>query len=170
MLVSQKIVDAFNQQVGNELGASNQYVNIATYFSEENLEELAKFFFRQAEEEREHAMKFVHFLLDAGGHVKIPAIAEPKHGFGSAEEAVQAALDWEREVTEQIYGLVDLAKDEKNYITLRLLDWFVEEQLEEVSLMDSLLGIVKRAGENNLLYVEDYLARHGVEGGTSVEA
>lgn len=169
MLVSQKIVDAFNQQVGNELGASNQYVNIATYFSEENLEELAKFFFRQAEEEREHAMKFVHFLLDAGGHVKIPAIAEPKHGFSSAAEAVQAALDWEREVTQQIYGLVDLAKEEKNYIAQNLLDWFVDEQLEEVSLMDSLLGVVKRAGEGNLLYVEDYLARHGVVGGASVE-
>lgn len=168
MLVSQNIVDAFNQQVGNELGASNQYVNIATYFSEENLEELAKFFFRQAEEEREHAMKFVHFLLDAGGHVKIPAIAEPKHDFQSAEEAVQAALDWEQEVTQQIYGLVELAEKEKNYIAQRLLDWFVDEQLEEVSLMDSLLGIVKRA-KDNLLYVEDYLARHGVEGGASVE-
>lgn len=167
MLVSQKIVDAFNRQIGNELGASNQYVNIATYFSEENLEELAKFFFRQAEEEREHAMKFVHFLLDAGGHVKIPAIAEPKHGFSSAEEAVQAALDWEQEVTQQIYGLVDLAREEKNYIAQNLLDWFVDEQLEEVSLMDSLLGIVRRAGDN-LLYVEDYLARHGVEGGASV--
>ncbi|MDA8016830.1 MAG: ferritin [Thermoanaerobaculia bacterium] len=169
MLVSQNIVDAFNQQVGNELGASNQYVNIATYFSEENLEELAKFFFRQAEEEREHAMKFVHFLLDAGGHVKIPAIVEPKHDFSSAEEAVQAALDWETEVTQQIYGLVELAQSEKNYVAQRLLDWFVDEQLEEVSLMDSLLGIVRRAGENNLLYVEDYLTRHGVEGGSSVE-
>ena len=169
MLVSQNIVDAFNRQVGNELGASNQYVNIATYFSEENLEELAKFFFRQAEEERAHAMKFVHFLLDAGGHVKIPAIAEPKHDFSSAEEAVQAALDWEREVTQQIYDLVDLAREEKNYIAQNLLDWFVDEQLEEVSLMDSLLGIVQRAGEGNLLYVEDYLVRHGVEGGASVE-
>lgn len=170
MLVSQKIVDAFNQQVGNELGASNQYVNIATYFSEENLEELAKFFFRQADEERAHAMKFVHFLLDAGGHVKVPAIAEPKHDFVSAEAAVTAALDWEKEVTDQIYGLVELADQERNYIAKRFLDWFVDEQLEEVSLMDSLLGIVQRAGADNLLYVEDYLARHGVEGGASVEA
>lgn len=169
MLVSQKIVDAFNEQIGNELGASNQYVNIATYFSEENLEELAQFFFRQAEEEREHAMKFVHFLLDAGGHVKIPAIEEPKHDFASAEEAVKAALDWEKEVTRQIYGLVELAEAEKNYIAQRLLDWFVDEQLEEVSLMDGLLGVVRRAGENNLLYVEDYVSRHGVEGGASIE-
>lgn len=169
MLVSQKIVDAFNQQIGNELEASHQYVNIAAYFSDEDLEELSRFFFRQAEEEREHAMKFVHFLLDAGGDVKIPAVGAPKHDFSSAEEAVQASLDWEKEVTQQIYDLVELSEGEKNYIALRFLDWFVDEQLEEVSLMDALLGVVKRAGEDNLLYVEDYLNRHGVEGGASVE-
>lgn len=169
MLVSQKIVDAFNQQIGNELGASHQYVNIAAYFSDENLDELAKFFFHQAEEEREHAMKFVHFLLDAGGKVVIPEVAAPKHDFSSAEEAVQASLDWEKEVTRQIYDLVELSEGEKNYIALRFLDWFVDEQLEEVSLMDALLGVVKRAGDDNLLYVEDYLNRHGVEGGASVE-
>ncbi len=168
-LASQKIVDAFNRQIGNELGASNQYVAIASHFSEENLDELSQFFFRQAEEEREHAMKFVHFILDVGGHVEIPQIAEPKNKFETAAEAVQASLDWEQEVTQQIYGLVELCQEERNHIALRFLDWFVTEQLEEVSLMDSLLGIVKRAGEDNLLYVEDYLSRHGVEGGASVE-
>ena len=168
-LASQKIVDAFNRQIGNELAASNQYVAIACHFSEENLDALSQFFFRQAEEEREHAMKFVHFILDAGGHVELPQIAEPKNKFETAEEAVQASLDWEQEVTQQIYGLVELCQEERNHLALRFLDWFVTEQLEEVSLMDSLLGIVKRAGEDNLLYVEDYLSRHGVEGGASVE-
>lgn len=168
-LASQKIVDAFNRQIGNELGASNQYVAIASHFSEENLDALSQFFFRQAEEEREHAMKFVHFILDAGGHVEIPPIEGPKNEFSTAEEAVQASLNWEQEVTQQIYDLVELCQEERNHIALRFLDWFVTEQLEEVSLMDSLLGIVRRAGEDNLLYVEDYLSRHGVEGGASVE-
>ncbi|MEM8933311.1 MAG: ferritin [Acidobacteriota bacterium] len=169
LLASQKIVDALNTQIGNELGASNQYVAIACYFSEENLDQLSDFFFRQAEEEREHAMKFVRFILDVGGHVEVPPIEGPKNEFSSAEEAVQASLDWEKEVTNQIYGLVELAQTERNHITSRFLDWFVDEQLEEVSLMDNLLGIVRRAGEGNLLYVEDYLSRHGVEGGGSVE-
>ena len=169
MLASQKLIDAMNQQIGNELGASNQYVAIASYFSEENLGELSQFFFRQAEEEREHAMKFVNFILDVGGHVEIPQIAEPKNKFETAEEAVQASLDWEQEVTQQIYDLVDLCAAERNHIGSRFLDWFVTEQLEEVSLMDNLLGIVRRAGEDNLLYVEDYMSRHGVEGGASVE-
>ena len=164
MLASQAIVDAFNSQIGKELGASNQYISIASYFEAGNLEELAKFFFRQSEEERTHAMKFVKFVLDVEGKVVLSEIPAPKSDFRGAADAVSAALDWEKEVTEQIYGLVELCQKERNHIALRFLDWFVNEQLEEVTLMSSLLGVVERAGEDNLLYVEDYLVRHGVPG------
>jgi len=164
MLANQKIVDAFNRQIGNEFGAANQYIAIASYFSGENLEELSQFFFRQADEERLHGMKFVKFILDVGGKLQIPTIAAPRSAFATAEEAVQASLDWEQEVTQQIYDLVDLCQKERNHIALRFLDWFIDEQLEEVTLMENLLGVVQRAGEGNLLYVEDYLTRHGVEG------
>ena len=168
MLASQKIIDAFNRQIGNELGASHQYVAIASYFANEDLEQLAAFFFRQADEERAHAMKFVHFILDVDGDVKIPEIAAPKDGFQTAAEAVELSLSWEHEVTQQIYDLVDLCQEEHNHIALRFLDWFVNEQLEEVNTIGTLLGVIKRAGENNLLYVEDYLSRHGVSGPESV--
>lgn len=170
MLASQKIIDAFNTQIGHELGASNQYVAIASYFSAQDLEELAKFFFRQAEEEREHAMKFVHFILDVGGKVEVPAIEAPQSDFDSARAAVSKSLEWERQVTDQIYDLVELCQGERNHIALRFLDWFVTEQLEEVSTIGTLLGIVKRAGEDNLLYVEDYLTRHGIEAPESAPA
>ena len=164
MLASQTITDAFNTQIANELGASNQYISIASYFEGENLEELAKFFFRQSDEERVHAMKFVKFILDVEGKVKLSEIPAPKSDFKSAGDAVRAALAWEQEVTEQIYTLVELCHKERNHIALRFLDWFVNEQLEEVRLMSSLLGVIDRAGEDNLLYVEDYLVRHGVPG------
>ncbi len=163
MLATQKIVDAFNAQIGNELGASHQYISIASYFDREDLEQLSQFFFRQSDEERSHAMKFVHFILDVEGKVEIPEIKRPPSEFKSAHDAVKAALDWENEVTSQIYGLVELCQKERNFIALRFLDWFVDEQLEEVSLMSTLLGVVERAGDN-LLYVEDYLARHGISG------
>lgn len=169
MLVSSKIVAAFNVQIGNELGASLQYTSIASYFSNENLEELSKFFFRQADEERVHAMKFVRFLLDVDGSVAIPAMPAPKADFASAREAVALSLEWEEEVTRQIYGLVELAQEERNYVALRFLDWFVNEQREEVNLMSTLLGVVERAGESNLLYVEDYLARHGIQADAPAE-
>ncbi len=169
-LASKKIVDAFNQQIGNELGASHQYVAISAHFAAEGLPELAKFFDRQASEERVHAMKFVRFIVDAGGAVRIPAIPAPRATFKTAEEAVSLSLDWEQTVTEQIYGLVEVARAEKNYITQRFLDWFVTEQLEEVSSMSQLLSIVQRAGEKGLLFVEDYLVRRGGEAGGGEEA
>jgi bacterioferritin B len=159
MLISNGMNAAINQQIGNELGASNQYVAIATYFDGEGLPALAQHFYRQAEEEREHAMKFVKYLVDADGEVHIPAIPAPRAGFRSAEEAVQLSLDWELEVTKQINGLVDRAVKENDHMTKALLDWFVHEQLEEVSSMDTLLRMVRRAGESGLLFVEQYLSR-----------
>lgn len=161
MLATDQLVSALNEQVGNELGASHQYVSIASYFDRENLPELARFFYRQAEEERAHAMRFVHFINDVDGRLEIPQIPAPKHDFASAEEAVSLSLQWEEEVTGQIYGLVDVAREDNNHIALRFLDWFVTEQLEEVNSIGTLLGIVQRAGEDNLLAVEDYLARQG---------
>lgn len=164
MLASKKLVDAMNAQIGRELGASHQYIAIASYFAHENLEQLSQFFFRQADEERDHAMKFVKFVLDVEGRLAIPAIEAPPANFESARDAVAKAYEWEQDVTRQIYELVELAQAEKNHIANRFLDWFVDEQLEEVTLMGNLLGVVERAGEDNLLYVEDYLTRHGVEG------
>jgi len=160
-LASDRVVGAFNEQVGNELGASNQYVQIAAYFADASLTELAKFFYKQSTEEREHAMKFVRFLVDVEGKVEIPPIAAPKGNFKSAADAVQASLEWEKTVTQQIYDLVEIVRGEANYIALRFLDWFVTEQLEEVSTMQTLLDLIERAGDANLLYVEDYLARRG---------
>lgn len=161
MQASDKLVDAMNAQIGHEMGASLQYVSIASYFDAEDLSQLAAFFYRQADEERDHAMKFVKFLIDVGGDVEIPNIPAPKSGFDSAEKAVELSLEWEKEVTRQIYDLVEIAQDDRDFIAQRFLDWFVEEQLEEVTTMSSLLAVVRRAGADGLLHVEEYLARTG---------
>jgi ferritin len=161
MLISKKINDAINQQIGNEFGASLQYVAIAAHFDNVALPQLAAHFYKQAEEERDHAMRFVKYLVDADGHVVIPAVASPKSKFSTAAESVKLSLDWELEVTKQINRLVEMAKKENDYTTDTFLQWFVKEQLEEVSSMDQLLKVIQRAGENNLLRVEEYLARKG---------
>jgi ferritin len=160
MLASEQLIEALNQQVGRELGASMQYLAIAAWFESEDLNQLAQFFYTQADEEREHAMKFFHFILEAGGRPHIPDIRAPKGDFASATECAELSLRWEEEVTQQIYDLVERAQSDKNYIALRFLDWFVTEQLEEVSTMSSLLSVIERAGDQ-LLLVEDYLAREG---------
>jgi ferritin len=167
MLASDKLIEAFNQQIGNEMGASLQYIAIASYFDLETLPQLARFFYRQSEEEREHAMRFVKFINDVGGKVRIPALPAPQSDFASAEEAVAKALGWEEEVTGQIYDLVETAKADKTYVGVRFLDWFVEEQLEEVTTMSDLLSVIRRAGPDRLLFVEEYLVR---QGGGSLES
>lgn len=164
MLASDKLIQAFNQQIGNEMGASMQYIAIASYFDSETLPQLARFFYRQSEEERTHAMRFVKFINDVGGKVQIPALPAPKADFGTADEAVAKALEWEEEVTRQIYDLVEIARADRNYVGIRFLDWFVEEQLEEVTSMNDLLSVIRRAGPDRLLFVEEYLSRQGRAG------
>lgn len=161
MLASEKLVEAFNRQIGHEMGASMQYIAVACFFDTETLPQLARFFYKQSDEERNHALRFVKFLNDADGKVAIPELPAPKADFSSAEEAVQLSLDWEEEVTRQIYDLVETARADKNYIAMRFLDWFVSEQMEEVTSMRSLLHVIRRAGPEGLLYVEEYLARQG---------
>ena len=165
MLISKNMNGAINRQICYEFSAMLQYVAIASYFVGDSLHELAAHFYRQAEEERDHAMRFIKYLLDAGGQVEIKDVPAPQNKFTSAEEAVKLSLDQEKTVTEQINALVEVAMKEKDYITQNALTWFVNEQLEEVSSMENLLKIVQLAGVKNLLYVEDYLARH--KGGTT---
>ena len=157
MLISPELAKAFNEQIGHEFGASMQYVSIAAHFSQRQLKMLAKLFFDQADEEKQHAMKFVKYLLDTKGDLKIPAIPAPKPTFASAEEAVQAALNWEQEVTKQITGLMDIAVKQNDYLAASFLQWFIDEQLEEVVKMDGLLSVIRQSGERNLLMVEAYL-------------
>ena len=159
MLISETTNAAINEQIGHEFAAMLQYVAIATYFDREGLPVLARHFYRQAEEEREHAMRFVHYVADAGGTVSIPAIPAVKSGFRSAEEAVQLSLDRELTVTQQINTLMDQAIASSDHATRNMLEWFVAEQLEEVSSMETLLSMVRRAGESGLLFVESYLAQ-----------
>jgi bacterioferritin B len=157
VLISAELAAAINEQIGNEYGANLQYVAIASYFEREKLKLLAKLFFEQGEEEKEHALKLVHYVLDTQADLRIPAIPAPKPTFASAEEAVAAALKWEQDVTAQITRLMEIAVQQNDYMSQSFLQWFIDEQLEEITKMDQLLSVVRRAGERNLLMVEAYL-------------
>ncbi len=161
MLISATLAQALNAQVGNEFGASLQYYAIGAHFHRQHLAQLAKLFFKQADEEREHAQKILHYIVETGGELRLPAVKEPVHAFATAEDALQAALNWEVEVTGQIKRLMDLAASESDYLAQNFLQWFVDEQLEEVTKMQRLLGVVRMAGERNLLSVEAYLVHGG---------
>jgi ferritin len=159
-----------NEQIGREFGASQQYVAIAVHFDAETLPYLAAHFYRQAVEERNHAMMIVQYLLDADETVTIPGVEAPRTTFSDAVEPVKLALEQERAVTDQIVGLARLAREEGDLVGEQFLHWFLEEQREEVSSMSSLLRTVERAGDN-LFLVEQFLASAGAsEGGPEATA
>ncbi len=158
MLIKQSVSDVINAQVVEEFAASLQYLAIALYFDRETLPELSGYFHLQAQEEHGHALKLLQYLNDAGAAPVIGAIPAVKNDFDSVEECIQLALDQEITVTNQINNIVDVAVQENDHLTRQFMQWFVTEQLEEVSSMSDLLNIVKRAGDN-LFRVEEYLSR-----------
>jgi ferritin len=158
---------ALNEQIARELAASQQYVAIAVYYDSETLAQLAQHFYRQAVEERNHAMMIVQYLLDAGEDVRIPGVAEPQNGFTDAVAPIRLALEQEKRVTEDIVTLAKLAREETDLVGEQFLHWFLQEQREEVASMSSLLAVTERAGDN-LLLVEEYLARTGGAGEEAV--
>jgi len=148
-----------SDQIGHEFAASQQYVAIAVHYDARTLPRLAAHFYRQAVEERNHAMMIVQYLLDSRAEVSIPAVQAPTLGFADDREPVALALQQERQVTEQIARLVQIARTENEYLGEQFLGWFLDEQREEVASMSSLLAVIDRAGVDNMLLVEDYLAR-----------
>jgi ferritin len=153
--------DAVNEQVAYEFGASQQYVAIAVWYDAETLPQLAAHFYRQALEERNHAMMLVQYLLDAGEKVAIPPVAQPQDDFADPVAPVRLALEQERTVTDQIARLAALAREENELVGGEFLNWFLKEQREEVASMSALLAVVERAG-NSILLAEEYLARQQI--------
>jgi bacterioferritin B len=150
--------DSLNGQIGYEFAASQQYVAIAVYYDAQTLPQLAAHFYRQAVEERNHAMMMVQYLLDADESVGVPGVEAPQTAFADVVAPVALALEQEKRVTGQIAGLVNLARDEGELVGEQFLHWFLQEQREEVSSMSALLHVVERSRDNFML-VEDYLAR-----------
>jgi ferritin len=151
--------DRLNAQLASEFGASQQYIAIAVWYDDQTLPLLAAHFYRQAVEERNHAMIIVRYLLDAGTTVSIPGVEAPRTTFSGPAEPVRLALEQERRVTKEIEGLARLARSEGDLVGEQFLAWFLKEQLEEMSSMADLLRTVERALETNILLAEDYLAR-----------
>jgi ferritin len=149
---------ALNDQIANEFAASMQYVGAAVYYDTETLPRLAAFFYRQALEERDHAMMMVQYLIDTDEEVRIPDITSQQTRFEDTVSPVRMALEQERRVGEEINALFKLARDSNEFRAEQFMQWFVKEQVEEVALMSDLLNVVERS-RDNLPLVEDYLAR-----------
>ena len=159
MKISKELNYAINAQIGHELLASNIYINMAAYFNNLGLLRLSEMFFAQSEEEREHALKFIHYLLDVESEVAVPAIDEPKTDSKSVKEAFEMALKWEKEVTARINDLMSIAIEQKDYASQDFLRWFVTEQVEEEATMSHLVLLAEGLGDRSILMLENLLPR-----------
>ncbi len=166
MAKKKSFAEALNDQIANEFSAQMQYIGAAVHYDAETLPRLASFFYRQALEERSHAMMMAQYLLDVDEEVRIPDIKGQQTKFDDDVAPVRMALEQEKRVGEEIYALFELAREVKDYRAEQFMQWFVKEQVEEVALMQDLLNVVERSIDN-LLLVEDYIAREapGEDGG-----
>jgi bacterioferritin B len=160
-MADQSFADALNAQISNELAASQQYIGAAVYYDSETLPRLAAFFYRQAVEERNHAMIMVQYLLDTDEEVRIPDIKSQQTRYDDVTGPVKMALEQERRVSDEINDLFKLARDQGDFRAEQFLAWFVKEQVEEVSSMNDILNVCEQAKESPLL-IEDFLAREQI--------
>ena len=156
-----KFHDLLAIQVRNEFTASQQYVALAVWFDAQDLPRMAAHFYRQALEERSHAMMIIQYQLDNGLRASVPGVDDVRNDFSSVHELIELALYQERTVTEQITTLAKAARAEGDYVGEQFVQWFLKEQVEEVASMATLLTVVDRAGDN-LFHVEDFLARESL--------
>ena len=157
MPLSEAMNKKLNAQITHEFTASQIYLSMACMFEGMGLKNLARRFRQQTEEERGHALKILDYVAEAEGQVRLHAIPEPPAEWPTVVDAIAAALAHERKVTGQINELVALADQEKDYATRSFLNWFVDEQVEEVDSMVALLQAAKLAGDR-LLQLEAFIA------------
>jgi ferritin len=164
-MAAARFVERLNEQIAYEFAASQQYIANAVYYDSQTLPRLAAFFYAQAVEERNHALMMVQYLLDADAQVAIPGVQGPETEFDDVVAPVALSLEQERRVSDQIAALVGVAREETDYLSEQFVQWFLKEQVEEVSSMSSLLAVVQRSADTPMV-VEDYLAReHSSVGG-----
>jgi ferritin len=155
-MLSKAIQDAINEQIKNELYSAHQYLSMSAYCESVNLPGFARWMQAQAQEEREHAMKFYNFLLNRKGRVILQAIDQPVVEFGSPLEVFEQALEQEQKVTAQINELYGLATSETDYASQVFLQWFLTEQVEEEKNVGDVLETLNMIGdEGEALFLFD---------------
>lgn len=170
--MNEKMREGLNEQINHELQAFYTYLAMSSYFEAENLPGFADWMRAQAEEEQEHAERIIRHLHDRNARVELEALERPPGEFESPADAIRAGLEHEKEVTSQIHALVDLAEEVADPAAESMLEWFVDEQVEEERTFTILLGQLERAGDSGagLMLLDDRLGRRSAGGDGDGEA
>lgn len=160
-MIGKTMQDAMNEQINKELFSSYLYLSMAAWFEDRNLPGFANWMRIQADEEREHAMKFYEFILERGGRVQLKAIDAPKTDWSSTLEAVEEVAAHEGKVSASIHALYELALKEKDYPAQVMLQWFITEQVEEEKNAAELVANMKmiEAHETAVLMLDHRLSK-----------
>jgi len=142
-MISKKIGKALNGQLNAEFYSAYLYLSMAGYFESVDLKGFAKWMRVQFQEEQFHATKFYDYIIERGGKVVLQSIEAPPSEWNSLLAAFEATLEHEQKVTSLINNLVYLAREEKDNASEIFLQWFVNEQVEEESNVNTVLGQLK---------------------------
>ncbi len=159
MLISEKMNAALNRQVITEFFAAHTYLSMACTLESMGLRVLAKWFEQHAQEERGHGMRIVKYIHDVGGKVTLDGIPKPPSEFDTVLSVIEAALAEELKVTADVNALARQADEEHDYATRSFVQWFVDEQVEEVAIVTEVLDLVKMAEGKHMLQVEARVAK-----------
>lgn len=162
-MISDQLTEKLNEQIQEELQSEMYYLGMAAYFKQEDWNGFAHFMRVQAEEEREHALKFYDFLAEVDQPIRVPGTEAPSSDFSSISEVFETALEQEQHITGKIHEALNLAREQNDYEAESLLQWFVDEQVEEENLMRGVLRQVRRAEreETGLLLLDQKLGERG---------
>ena len=160
-MIGKTMQDAMNEQINKELFSSYLYLSMAAWFEDRNLPGFANWMRVQADEEREHAMKFYDFILERGGKVQLKAIDAPKADWSSNLEVVEEVAAHEGKATASIHALYELALKEKDYPAQVMLQWFISEQVEEERNAAEIVASLKmiEAHETAVLQLDHRLSK-----------
>ncbi|MEM6725791.1 MAG: ferritin [Bacteroidota bacterium] len=146
-MLDQKMTNILNKQIVIESAASSKYLAMAVWCEAESLEGCAAFLYRQADEEREHMLKLVHYINDSDSVAIIPAVAAPPAEYESIQALFEAVHEGEQAVTAAINQIVSLCYEINDHATLSFMQWYIEEQREEEALMRSIIDKINLIGD-----------------------
>jgi ferritin len=160
VMPSERFIEALQDQIGREFAAAHQYTAIGTHYEGRTFPRLARFFYKQADEERDHAMRMINYLVDAGVQVEFGSVPAPVASFDDHVAPIRLALEQEKSVTVDISGLFEIARETRDFASEGFMQWFVEEQVEEEAKIEGLLEVAERVREFPMM-LEEFLARDG---------
>jgi ferritin len=160
-MLTKNVEEALNKQIGYEAYASNSYLSMASWCDQEGLRGCTAFFYEQSNEERMHMLKIVKYVNQTGGHAKISAVEPPAETYQSVKDVFEKALRQELEVSQQINQLVELSFQAKDFATYNFLQWYVQEQIEEETLFNAILDIIRIGGQEakSLLLIDNEISK-----------